>query len=195
MRFGYRKVFSDITFEVGMGGSLAITGPNGAGKSTLVMTLLSLYTPSKGKVLLHDDHGVLDDDSLRSQIGFVAPYLQLYDHLTAEENLKFLSVMFDEVLTGKTVNELLERVGLKDRGGDRVGHYSSGMKQRLKYAVALMGNPIFLFLDEPSANLDQDGRRMVKSIIDERRQNSITVIATNESEEISLAEKECRLTA
>ncbi len=193
-RFGYRKVFSDINFELSIGESIAIIGPNGSGKSTLILTLLGQYRPSKGKVLyLNNNQQELSEENFRSSCALVSPYLQLYSQLTAEENLQFFATLRGLTITGKRIDELLNRVGLEGRGHDLVGEYSSGMTQRLKYALALMSNPDILFLDEPTSNLDDDGKQVVFDIVKEFRTNSIVIIATNERDEYDLAQNQCRL--
>lgn len=192
-RFGSRKVFTDISFELNTGQSISIVGPNGSGKSTLLRLLLYLLHPNKGQVKYSFDGKRLDGDAIRDRSSLVAPYLNLYDQLTAEENLKFFSSVAGHHVTGKEINNLLALVGLEARGMDNVADYSSGMKQRLKYAVALLNKPDFLFLDEPSSNLDDDGKRIVGEIIKQYRDKSIIVIATNEPQEYGFAERVCRL--
>ncbi len=192
-RFGPRRVFSRLAFELATGDSLAVVGPNGSGKSTLLMTLLMLYRPTKGRIEYTDSDQRLEESRLRSLTSFVSPYLNLYDQLTAEENLKFFATVTGGSVTGKQIDRLLAKVSLQGRGCDLVAEYSSGMKQRLKYAVALLKSPAFLFLDEPGANLDEEGKRLVAGIIDEYRSHCIIIIATNDREESSLAEKQLRL--
>jgi len=192
-RFGPRRVFSRLAFELTTGDSLAVVGPNGSGKSTLLMTLLMLYRPTKGRIEYTDDDQRLEESRLRSLTSFVSPYLNLYDQLTAEENLKFFATVAGGSITGKQIDHLLAKVGLQGRGCDLVAEYSSGMKQRLKYAVALLKSPAFLFLDEPGANLDEEGKQLVAGIIEEYRSHCIIIIATNDREESSLAEKQLRL--
>lgn len=192
-RFGPRKVFSDINFELRTGQSLAVVGPNGSGKSTLLKVLLGLLRATTGEISYHENGGALDESAFRDRSSFVAPYLSLYDHLTGEENLRFFSEVAGEHVTGKDVNKLLARVGLEGRGDDLVLGYSSGMKQRLKYAAALLNHPDFLMLDEPTANLDEAGKQMVSEIIEQNRSNCIIVVATNEQPEYKLAEQICRL--
>jgi heme exporter protein A len=192
-RFGPRKVFSNISFELETGDSIAVVGPNGSGKTTLLMTLLRGYHPTRGSVVFAEDGAPLDENRLRGETALVAPYLNLYDRLSAEENMVFFATVAGAEITGKQINQLLERVGLEGRGADAVGSYSSGMRQRLKYAVALLLDPSFLFLDEPTSNLDEDGKRIVSEIIKEYRSSKIIVIATNEPEEQQLASKVCRL--
>lgn len=193
-RFGARKVFSKIDFELHSGNSIAVVGSNGSGKSTLLKVILSLLAPSKGTVVYKNEHKILTDDNFRSYVSFVSPYLNLYDHLTAEENLVFFATVAGFHVTGKEINALLEKVGLEGRGMDYVIGYSSGMKQRLKYAVALLKKPEFLFLDEPTSNLDDDGKKMVFDVVEEYRNDSIILIATNEKEEYDLAKNIIRLT-
>lgn len=184
---------SDISFEVAAGGSLAIVGPNGSGKTTLLLLLLGQYHPTRGKVTFLEDDRPMEMESVRGRTALVAPYLNLYDHLTAEENLVFFSTVAGRPAGGRRINDLLQRVGLEGRGHDQVRAYSSGMKQRLKYAVALMKEPDFLFVDEPTSNLDEAGKRMVFDLLSTYRKRAVVVIATNEPEEQQLADQLCRV--
>jgi heme exporter protein A len=192
-RFGARKVFSNIEFELRTGQSMAVVGPNGSGKSTLLKVILMLLRATRGEIRYGRNGDSIDEISFRDRSSLVAPYLNLYDHLTAEENLVFFSSVAGDHLTGKDINGLLRRVGLEGRGADYVAGYSSGMKQRLKYAMAIMKKPSFLFLDEPNSNLDEAGKGIVKDIIEQHRESTIIVMATNEPKEYGLAEQICRL--
>lgn len=192
-RFGERKVFSKINFKLRTGQSLAVIGSNGSGKSTLLKVLLFLLRPTRGEVIYSTELDQLNEKDIRNTVSFVSPYLNLYDHLTAEENLRFFSTVAGGNVTGKEINDLLTKVGLEGRGMDFVAGYSSGMKQRLKYAVALLNDPKYLFLDEPTSNLDEIGKKMVFDLVEEYRKKSIILIATNEKEEYALAEQQCRL--
>lgn len=191
--FGERHVITSLNLEIRQGESIAITGPNGSGKTTLLKLLLSLLRPSSGKVTYFDNDRVLSQDELRHRISFVSPYLSLYDQLSAEENLQFFTAVRGGNITGKDIDSLLSRVGLESRGMDLVSDYSTGMKQRLKYAVALSNKPDFLLIDEPSSGLDDSGKAMMTALIEEYRSASIIIIATNEKEEYSLAHRQCRL--
>jgi heme exporter protein A len=157
------------------------------------MTLLGLQRPTRGKIVFSQDDTELDESSRRQRIAFVSPYFNLYDHLTAEENLLFFATVSGGIVTGKEMNSVLERVGLQGRGMDLVAEFSSGMKQRLKYALAVTSKPEFLFLDEPTSNLDTEGKKLVSDIVEEMRLDTIMVIATNEEEEYCLATEQCRL--
>jgi len=192
-RFGQLKVFSGLNFELKTGQSLAVVGANGSGKSTLLMILLSMYRPTKGRVEFLNDNKKLDEDAVRDNVALVSPYLNLYGNLTGEENLKFFATVSGRNITGKEINSLLEKVGLAGRGHDFVSGYSSGMAQRLKYAVALFKDPQYLFLDEPTSNLDEAGKKIVFELVEEQRSKSVILIATNEPKERDLAEQQIRV--
>jgi len=192
-RFGRRAVFSDVSLEVSAGQALAVVGPNGSGKTTLLLALLGAHHVSRGRVTFLQDDSPLDEAAIRSRTVLVSPYLNLYDNLSAEENLVFFVSVAGGQATGRELQQAMERVGLDGRGGDLVRSYSSGMKQRLKYALALLRDPGFLFLDEPSSNLDEQGKKMVFGLVEEYRSDRVVVIATNEREEQDLAQQVCRL--
>ncbi|MGH8015302.1 MAG: ABC transporter ATP-binding protein [Candidatus Zixiibacteriota bacterium] len=192
-KFGQRTVFPGINLELKTGESIAITGPNGSGKSTLLKLLINLVRPTSGEVTHCFNGKILDESKFRANVSFVAPYLNHYDQLSGEENLQFFAAVRGGNITGKEIDSLLDKVGLANRGLDLVATYSTGMKQRLKYAVALSNQPQFLFLDEPMSALDDEGKSMVTKIIDEFRDQCIIVLATNEIKEYALGRLQCRL--
>ena len=113
--------------------------------------------------------------------------LVLYRELTGAENLQFFAELHGVRLDRAATIELLTRVGLRGRGRDLVGAYSSGMRQRLKYAFALLHDPPILLLDEPTANLDVDGIAIVEQIVtaqQKRAGGGLTIVATNEPREL-----------
>lgn len=182
--FNRRVIFSDVSFRVESGSVFAIAGRNGSGKSTLLKLLAGILPPSKGSMRLFIDGKEISPERHFSHLGFVAPYFQLYEEFTAGENLRFCkSVRGLRASTGE-MNALLSKVKLADRENDIVSTFSSGMKQRLKYACALLPKPEVLLLDEPSANLDGEGKRIVMDILREQRARGIALIATNEPEEV-----------
>jgi len=181
--FNRRVIFDHISFELSNLESLSITGRNGSGKSTLVKILSGLLTPTRGSVSMTVDDSVPKPEHRRAYIGFVAPYLQLYDEFTASENLRLAFRLRGTRVQTVETEGLLKRVGLFNCRDDRVGTYSSGMKQRLKYALALRHEPALLVLDEPMSNLDEAGIRVVKDIIEEQKHVGVVVVATNDADE------------
>jgi heme exporter protein A len=191
--FGARKVFENIDFSLEPGQSIAVIGPNGSGKTTMLRLIVGLTIPTRGSATFWDNSKKLDFDSYRRSLSLVAPYLSLYGSLTAKENLKFISKIGGIAVADSEIDAMLETVGLEGRGNDFVSAFSSGMQQRLKYAVAMIKNPSILILDEPTTNLDDEGKKRVFDIIKQYRPDSIIVIATNEKEEYSLADTTCQL--
>lgn len=186
-----RPVFSDISAIIEKGHRLVITGPNGSGKSTLIRILCALARPTKGKVTLEIEENKLSYLEMRPHIGLISPDLVLYDELTAIENLSFFSGVAGYHFEEAEIFDRLANVGLEGRGNDLVGSYSSGMKQRLKYCLALLRNPELLLLDEPTANLDEQGKGIIDAII--KAQQGIVVIATNEKTELEYGDQIIRL--
>jgi heme exporter protein A len=192
-RFGRRVVFQNLTVQAVSGQTLVLAGANGSGKSTLLKIIAGLLPPSAGRVDLSLDGRALDTFVRRAHIGFVAPDLTLYPELTGAENLQFFARLRGIDLTRDDLIALLERVGLKGRGRDYVGNYSSGMRQRLKYAFALLHRPSILLLDEPTANLDVRGMEIVEDIIQAQKQRGLVVVATNEPRETTWADVMLRI--
>lgn len=180
-QFNRRRIFSGITFSAGYGQAIAVTGPNGSGKSTLMKILCGVLSPSKGTVEFALDGKAVRPEDRFLHFGFVAPYLQLYDEFTGVENLRLFSGLRGLSRRGAGhLSDLLSRVGLERRKDDLVRTYSSGMKQRLKYAFALLHRPPMLLLDEPGSNLDRDGAAIVRAIIDEQKRSGLVILATND---------------
>jgi heme exporter protein A len=191
--FGHRKVLRDVSFSLQTGDSLAIVGKNGSGKTTLLRILAGLTAPSRGKITFALDGRKIERREAKTLMSYVGPELTLYDSLTAAENLKFFGTMRSLALDDDLVLKILDMVGLGGRGDDYYRAYSSGMKQRLKYAVALLNDPAYLLLDEPSSNLDDEGKEIVSQIITRQKESGILIMATNEKEEYGFAEKHYRL--
>jgi len=193
LAFGSRRVLKDVSFDLKTGDSLAVVGRNGSGKTTLLKVLSGLISPGLGQVVFRDGERKMEEAEIRRKLSFVGPELNLYETLTATENLEFFATMRGLELGRELADKILDMVGLSGRGRDYFGAYSSGMKQRLKYAVALLSDPDFLLLDEPSANLDDEGRAIVSQIMERQIKRGILIIATNEREEYAFAERQYRL--
>ena len=191
--FGDRKVLKDINFTIETPNSIGITGHNGSGKSTLMKILAQIIAPTKGKVTIKHDGNELPADRHLEVIKMVAPEMALYEMLSAYENLEFFAKLASVPMPKSEQDRLLDLVGLAGRGDDFVGAYSSGMKQRLKYAVALLAKPEILLLDEPTSNLDDEGKQIVVNIMKQQQNERILIIATNEQEDLNRVASVIRL--
>ncbi len=184
--FGRRLIFSGLSFGFDKSGVYGISGPNGSGKSTLVKIIAGIISPSKGKVKHKAEGKEIPPEKLHNYIGFVSPYLILYEEFTALENLELFADIRDVPFNKERVDYLLKVFLLYDRKDDLVKTYSSGMKQRMKFIFALMHSPRLLILDEPTSNLDDEGKESVYKIVREAGQDSIVLIASNEKTDLEL---------
>ena len=181
--FNRRVIFEKISFSLAQQQTLAVTGRNGAGKSTLVKIVSNILTPTEGEVKISSPT-ISSANPHLALIGLVSPYLTLYDEFSARENLGFGLAIRGLQPDDQIIEVLLKRVSLHRRGDDLVRTYSSGMKQRLKYAFALVHHPQVLILDEPMANLDLDGTKIVHEIMNEHREQGILIVASNDLSDI-----------
>jgi ABC-type multidrug transport system ATPase subunit len=186
-----KVVFKEVNFQ--NGSSLAVTGRNGSGKSTLLKVIANLLLPNKGSVLLSANGEKIAADKFHFYTGMIAPYINLYDELTALENLEFffeLKCKKSGVAERKAyLNDLLEKINLYKRRYEQVKNFSSGMKQRMKLAFAIINDPPVLIMDEPRTNLDTEGIDLVYKVAENKKKDGILIIATNEPEDTKLCEK------
>lgn len=185
-----KVIFKGVNLELGSGSSLAVTGRNGSGKSTLLKVLAGLIRQNKGTVTVSENGKDVKHDNLHLCFGMISPYLNLYEELTAKENLEFF---YDLKCSGNSatnkkenIKYLLEKINLYNRRNDDVKNFSSGMKQRVKLAFAIINNPGILLMDEPRTNLDVEGIDLVYKIAEEHKSSGILVLATNEPEDTKL---------
>ncbi len=188
-RFGNHLVLKKINFEIETGMALAIVGHNGSGKTTLIKILANLIAPSRGSVEYRLSGGTrVPRERIFEHIGLVGPYLQLYQELSAQENLDFFARMRGLKNHRERIRDLMQIMGLQGREHDAVKTYSSGMQQRLKYVSALLHQPEVLLVDEPSSNLDEQGVETVYQLLKEQKQRGILIIATNDKQDLFLAD-------
>ncbi|MCU4800581.1 ABC transporter ATP-binding protein [Halobacteria archaeon HArc-gm2] len=176
---GVRKQFGGVTALEGVdltveeGEIYGFLGPNGAGKSTTINVLLDFVRPTNGtaRVLGHDVRE--ESTAIRERTGVLPEGYDVYDRLTGREHLEFVIDSKDAYVDPA---ELLDRVGLDPEDAQRkAGGYSKGMAQRLVLAMALVGEPDLLILDEPSSGLDPNGARMMREIVREENERGATV--------------------
>jgi ABC-2 type transport system ATP-binding protein len=175
-RFKDNVAVDHISFDVGKGEVFGFLGHNGAGKTTTIRMLTGQLRPNEGSAKI-DGHDIVDGRRyIKPIIGVAFEYQNLYERVSGRENLRFFARLHG--IDGNRVEELLERVGLTDRAGDKVKDYSNGMKQRLVIARALLNHPKVLFLDEPTRGLDPTSARDIRSMIREMGKAGSTIFLT-----------------
>jgi len=174
-RFGPTLAVADLSLSLRRGEIFGFLGPNGAGKTTSIKMLLGLVPPTAGGGRLLG--AALGDRATRARVGFLPEHFRFQEWLTARELLRYhgrLLGLEGDPLT-RRANELLERVDLAGAADRRLSTYSKGMLQRAGLAAALLNQPALVILDEPTSGLDPLGRRLVRDLMRELRQQGVTV--------------------
>jgi ABC-2 type transport system ATP-binding protein len=189
--FGELKAVNEISFNVPKGEIFGFLGPNGAGKSTTIRMLCTLARPTSGSARVAGHDIMSEPEEVRRSIGLVAEKLILYDRLTAMENLWFfgrINHMRKEDIRTRG-EEWLKRLGMWEWRDKLGGTFSTGMKQRVNIARALLTQPSVMFLDEPTLGLDPQTTRAIRQFIKEMAEGGITVVLT--THEMAEAEALC----
>ncbi len=193
--FNRRAVFDRLSFSLSQGQTLLVSGRNGSGKTTFVKLLCRVLTPSGGTISLHVNGSRVPEEAWHHEIGLVSPYLQLYEEFSARENLALSLALRGKRPDDARVDGLLTDIGLQARADDPVRTFSSGMKQRVKFAFALIHRPSVMMLDEPMTNLDTDGIAFVRHVMEEQRNHGALVVATNDLSDVDAYETQVDLNA
>jgi len=176
-----RKVYKDVVavdgldLEVQAGECFGLLGPNGAGKTTTVEICEGLTLPDSGEVEVLGRRWSSDAAQLRQRLGIQLQDTQLSEKLTVHETVRLFRSFFRQ---GAEASEVIARVQLEEKQNSRVGELSGGQKQRLALACALVGDPDFLFLDEPTTGLDPQARRQLWELIEEFKESGRTILLT-----------------
>jgi ABC-2 type transport system ATP-binding protein len=169
------RAVDGLDLDVAAGECFGLLGPNGAGKTTTIEICEGLTEPDSGVVRVLDQTWAADRDALRRRIGVSLQETQFSEKLTVAETLGLFRSFYG---IGPSIDQLMQQVQLVDKRRARVGQLSGGQRQRLALALALVGNPELLFLDEPTTGLDPQSRRQLWDLIASFRSEGRTVILT-----------------
>lgn len=172
--FGNKAAVNKVSLHVGKGEIYGLIGKNGAGKTTLMRLLLGLSNPNSGEMKLYGNN---DLNGARRTIGSLIEEPALYKNETALENLRRFTILVPT--PDEDLQKLLELVGLGDVGKKKAGRFSLGMRQRLGLAIALLGNPDIMILDEPINGLDPAGIKEIRDIILELNKKGVTFLISS----------------
>ena len=161
----------NISFKIGKGKIIGLLGPNGCGKSTTIGMMLGLIKPSSGTVIINGQNIEQNRTSLLEKMNFISPYVELPKKLTVEENLKVYGRLYGVKNLKDKISDLMEKLNLLDFKSRKTGELSSGQKNRVSLAKALINDPEILLLDEPTASLDPDVGDYIRGFIEDYASN------------------------
>jgi len=162
-------------------GVLGLLGPNGAGKSTLMRILATITKPTEGRVIWNGEDISKHPNSLRKLLGYLPQDFSVYPNLTAVEFLEYIAAIkgLDKASSNKRINELLQILNIFDKRNNRLNSYSGGMRQRVGIAQAILNDPKFLIVDEPTAGLDPEERVRFRSLLSELPGERIVILSSH----------------
>jgi len=162
----------NINFKISKGSIVGLLGPNGCGKSTTIGMMLGLIKPSSGEVIINNKNIENNRTDLLQKMNFISPYIELPKKLTIEENLKVYGRMYGVKNLKDKIIELMDKLNLTEFKKRKTGELSSGQKNRVSLAKALINDPEIILLDEPTASLDPDVGDYVRGIIENFSSNN-----------------------
>ncbi len=177
-RYRMEWILRGVSLQFEAGKQYAITGPNGSGKSTLLKILSGHLTPSKGSARFFHQNTPLDNTGVYRYLSYAAPYIELIEELSLWEALQF-HLRFKPLRNGIGADEVLGLLRFKKARNKAIRDFSSGMKQRLKLALAICSDTPLLLLDEPTTNLDKEGVAWYRQLIDDYSTGRLLIVASN----------------
>ena len=184
----YNKTIAvnNLNFEIQKGKIIGLLGPNGCGKSTTIGMMLGLIKPTSGSVIINNKNIENNRTSLLEKMNFISPYVELPKKLTVEENLKVYARLYGVKNLKEKIDNLIEKLNLIEFKSRKTGELSSGQKNRVSLAKALINDPEILLLDEPTASLDPDVGDYIRSFIEDFASNkgSTILLASHNMNEV-----------
>lgn len=188
-RYNREWIFKHITYEFESGKSYAILGPNGSGKSTLLKVLSGSLAPSAGSIYYEMNDKAVDVESVFQYLSLATPYVELIEEFTLREQIQF-HFKFKNYLSGYSEPEVVHLLGLENAIDKELKFFSSGMKQRVKLALACCSDSALVLLDEPTSNLDTAGEGWYLELVDKtKRADRLFIICSNQEKEYNFCDQ------
>ena len=184
--YSKKEAVKNISFKINKNEIVGLLGPNGCGKTTTIAMMLGLLKPSNGKVFIDGEDIEKKRISLLHKMNFISPYIELPKKLTVRENLIVYGKLYGVKEIYKRINYLSDKLRLREILNNKTGELSSGQKNRVSLAKALINDPKILFLDEPTASLDPETGDFVRSFIEEisKEKNMSILLASHNMDEV-----------
>ncbi len=186
-RYNYEWIFRKINYEFTSENNYVILGSNGSGKSTLLQVIAGNLMNSEGDIKYKvksqksKEENSVDVENIFTHLSFCAPYLDLFEEFTLTESIEFQS-KFKHFQSGLNTQQIIELTGLEKSKDKQLKYYSSGMKQRLRLALAILADTPLLLLDEPTSNLDKKAIDWYQKLVTEHSKSRLIIVASNQQE-------------
>jgi len=187
-RYNHDWIFRNLDFDFHAKKHYAIIGPNGSGKSTLLQIISGATIFNEGKISYVENDAAIISENIFKKIAFAAPYLEVIEEMTLTEFFTFHQKM-KGWLEGLDTQKIIEASGLKNAAHKQIRYYSSGMKQRVKIAQAILSNVPVILLDEPLTNLDEEGILLYHELIKKFCYNRLLIVSSNDKNEYSFCDE------
>jgi ABC-type multidrug transport system ATPase subunit len=189
-KYENKIIFNDINFEFSSPVKYGISGPNGSGKSTLLKLIASAEYPNKGNIIYYDSsEHIIQGNLIYKYLSIVSPYIEVSNNLTLKEVLK-LHFKFKQSIDNYDINKILSILEFQSFSDKFLSTFSSGMKQKVKIALALLSNTPLVLFDEPAMNLDDDNIKWFQDLTNKFSDNRLIIIfSNNRNEELTLCNK------
>ena len=192
-RFNQEWIFKGIDYTFSSYQSYAILGPNGSGKSTLIKVLTGQLTPSEGTLTFQNNTHPIEVDELYQHISIAAPYIELIEEFTLNELLDF-HFKFKQFHPEFDISKILHLLEMEKSANKSLKFFSSGMKQRVKLALACCSDSKVVFLDEPTSNLDVSGEKWYLDLITATTADRLLIIGSNQEKEYAFCNEKFSIT-
>jgi ABC-type multidrug transport system ATPase subunit len=191
-RYNYEWIFRKVDHELNGANNYVILGSNGSGKSTLLQVIAGNIIPSEGNIE-YDLSGKTEQEEVYKKLSFAAPYLELFEEFTLTESIEF-QAQFKPFQKGLKTNEIIELTELGKSKNKQLKYFSSGMKQRVRLALAVLAETPLLLLDEPTSNLDKKAIDWYQRLVSDHSKDRLIIVASNQQEyEYPFCNKELRM--
>ncbi len=180
-RYNYEWIFRKVNYEFTDENNYVILGANGSGKSTLLQIIAGSMIPSEGNLQYKSNSKLIPEENIFQYLSFAAPYLELFEEFSLVESIEF-QAKFKPFYSGLTSQQIVELTGLEKAKDKQLKYYSSGMKQRVRLALAILSNSPTLLLDEPTSNLDKKAIDWYQKLVNNYSANRLIIVASNQIE-------------
>lgn len=178
-RYNYEWIFRGINYEFSMSHNYAILGSNGSGKSTLLQLIAGNLLPSQGNIRYSNGNTIIDPEHIYTELSFASPYLELLEELTLAESINF-HTRFKKFYNNLDTTQVITLMQLEKAKDKQLKFFSSGMKQRVRLALAILSDTPLLLLDEPSSNLDKKAISWYQDLVNTHSSNRLIIVASNQ---------------